>query len=192
EVDGTADLAPIAYTGGNPYGINVFLEQEVEEAKVRRSLQMIRDAGFGWIKQQVVWGEVEVPGKGQFVDQATGGESWRKYDRIVDLAAEYDLDVILRIDTSPAWARPGRSKLETPPTDDADYADFVGRVAARYQGRVHYYQIWNEPNIPFEWGDEAPDPVAYTHLLWLASERIHAVDPSAAVISAAMAPTTEL
>jgi hypothetical protein len=191
ESDDTADMVPIAHTGGNPYGINVFLEQEVEEVKVRRSLQMIRDAGFGWIKQQVVWAEVEAPGKGQFVDRATGGESWSKYDRIVDLAGEYGLDVILRVDTSPAWARPGRPKLETPPTDFEDYADFVGRLADRYRGRVRYYQVWNEPNIPFEWGGEAPDPVAYTHLLWLASQRIHAVDPGAAVISAAMAPTTE-
>src|SRR5687768_12361069 len=51
--DETADMVPIAHVGGNPYGINVFLEQEVEEAKIRRSLEMIRDAGFGWIKQQV-------------------------------------------------------------------------------------------------------------------------------------------
>src|SRR5437867_1900364 len=88
EGDETADMVPVAHTGGNPYGINVFLEQEVEEAKVRRSLEMIREAGFGWIKQQVVWGEVELPAKGEFVDRATGGERWRKYDRIVDLASE--------------------------------------------------------------------------------------------------------
>jgi hypothetical protein len=190
-IEDTADLAPIAHVGGNPYGINVFREQEVEESKVRRSLEMIRAAGFGWIKQQVVWGEVEVPTKGQFVDRATGGESWRKYDRIVDLAGEYGLDVILRVDTSPAWARPGQPKLETPPERYEDYADFIGRLAERYQGRVRYYQIWNEPNVPFEWGDRPPDPVAYTRLLWLASQRVHAVDPGAAVISAAMAPTTE-
>ena len=39
--DETADLAPVAYTGGNPYGINVFLEQEVEETKIRRSLETL-------------------------------------------------------------------------------------------------------------------------------------------------------
>ena len=38
------DLLPIANTEGNPYGINVFLEQEVEETKVRRSLE----SGFGF------------------------------------------------------------------------------------------------------------------------------------------------
>ena len=40
----TRPYTPMAYTGLNPYGVNTFLEQEVEEAKVRRSLQMIRDA----------------------------------------------------------------------------------------------------------------------------------------------------
>lgn len=190
-VGDTADLTPMPSVSGNPYGINVFLEQEVEAAKVQRSLDMVRDAGFGWIKQQLVWGEVEVPGKGQFVDQATGGESWRKYDRIVDLARERGLGVILRIDTSPAWARPGRAKLETPPDRFEDYGDFVASVAARYRGRVRYYQIWNEPNIPFEWGGDAPDAAAYTRLLWTASRRIREVDPEAAVISAALAPTTE-
>lgn len=29
----TADLEPMAHIGGSPYAINVFLEQEVEEAK---------------------------------------------------------------------------------------------------------------------------------------------------------------
>jgi hypothetical protein len=188
----TADLVPVRHVGGNPYGINVFLEQEVEETKLRQSLEMIHAAGFGWIKQQLVWAEVEVPTKGRFVDQATGRESWQKYDRIVDLAQQYGLGVILRIDTSPAWARPGTAKIETPPVFNADYGDFVARVADRYRGRVRYYQIWNEPNVPFEWGDEAPDAAAYTQMLRVAAYRIHQVDPDAVVISAAMAPTTEL
>lgn len=182
----TADLEPMAHIGGSPYAINVFLEQEVEEAKVRRSLELIKGAGFGWIKQQLVWAEVEAAGKGQFA--ASG---WAKYDRIVDLAREHGLDVILRIDTSPAWARPGNPKHETPPARFDDYGDFVASVAERYRGRVRHYQVWNEPNIPFEWGGAAPDAAAYTRLLWTARWRIRAADPDAVVISAAMAPTTE-
>ena len=48
----TADFAPMKYTDVNPFGINVFLEQEVEESKIRQSLQLIRDAGFHWIRQE--------------------------------------------------------------------------------------------------------------------------------------------
>jgi len=187
----TEDMVPMAHLGGNPYGINVFLDQEVEEGKLRRTLEMVHDAGFGWIKQELVWNDVERPSKGQFVDGATGGSSWAKYDHIVDWALRYDLDVIFRIDTSPAWARPGRDKIQTPPVDPNDYGDFVAAVALRYKGRVRAYQVWNEPNLPFEWGDTAPDAAAYTRLLRIAYQRIHAVDPDAIVLSAALAPTTE-
>ncbi|MBI3359985.1 MAG: hypothetical protein HY023_02630, partial [Chloroflexi bacterium] len=37
--------APIAHTGVNPFGINTFLQQEVEPAKRERQVQMIAEAG---------------------------------------------------------------------------------------------------------------------------------------------------
>ena len=184
----TADLVPIANADVRPYGINVFFEQEVEEAKIRRSMELIRAAGFGWIKQQVVWGEIEVPAKGQY---GQAGETWAKYDRIVRLANEYGLGVILRLDTSPSWARPDNLKLETPPYFDEDYADFVGTIVARYRGKVSHYQIWNEPNLAFEWGGGAPDPAGYVRLLRLANQRAKEVDPGSVIIAAALAPTIE-
>ena len=183
-----ADLVPIANADVKPYGINVFFEQEVEEAKIRRSMEMIRDAGFAWIKQQVVWGEVEVPAKGHY---GAAGETWAKYDRIVDLAQEYGLGVILRLDTSPQWARPGSAKLETPPDDYQDYGDFVYAVASRYRGKVRHYQIWNEPNLAFEWGGAPPDPAGYVRLLTIAYRRAKEADRDSVVLSAALAPTIE-
>lgn len=186
----TADMVPIAHTDENPYGINVFLEQEVEEEKVRRTLALIRAAGFRWIRQQVVWGEIEVPTKGQFRDRQ-GHDTWAKYDRIVDLATEYGLNIILRVDTSPPWARPGNPKLETPPADPEDYADFLETLIRRYRGRVRYYQIWNEPNLAFEWGGQPPDPAGYVRLLRTAYTRAKQVDPEVVIIAAALAPTVE-
>src|SRR3990172_8894571 len=41
----TADMEPVAYAGGNPFGVNTFFEQEVEEWKLRRSMELLRDAG---------------------------------------------------------------------------------------------------------------------------------------------------
>src|SRR5207245_7413799 len=73
--------------------------------------------------------------------------------------------------------------------NDADYWDFVTRAATRYKGRVAAYQIWNEPNLTSEWGHRPPDAAAYARLLRGATERIHAVDPSARVLMAALAPT---
>ncbi|MCL4534677.1 MAG: cellulase family glycosylhydrolase [Bacteroidetes bacterium] len=189
----TADLVPIAHTDVNPYGVNVFLNQEVEEAKIRRSLEMIRDGGFGWIKMQMLWSEIERPAKGRYEDEKVDGEtSWAKYDRVVDLAREYGLDLILRLDTSPDWARPGKSKIETPPDNYDDFGDFVYAVVSRYRGKVRYYQIWNEPNVKFEWGDEVPDAVAFTRLLRIAYQRAKQADPDCVIIAPALAPTIEV
>src|SRR5689334_17806149 len=65
----TAPLTPISDTGVNPYGVNTFLQQEVEPAKRERQVQMIADAGFHWIRQEFPWEDIEIAGRGDFVDR---------------------------------------------------------------------------------------------------------------------------
>ncbi len=174
----------------NGVGVNVFLEQEADLAKRRRSLQLLHDAGVGWIRQQLPWEQVEYAGKGIFDDVKFGGSNWDRFDSIVDDARALGIQVIFRIDTTPRWALPpGASDGMTPPVSDADYWDFVQAVADRYRGRVRAYQIWNEPNLDIEWGRRPPDPVGYARLLAGAAQRIRAADPNALVLMASLAPT---
>ena len=189
----TDDLAPIAETSVPPYAVNVFLDQEVQTANIERSLDMIKAAGFYFIKQELLWSDVERPAKGEYQDRLVPGKSsWANYDRIVNLAQQKGIQVIFRIDTTPTWARPpGVSKIETPPVNDQDFGDFVAAVVKRYKGRVHYYQIWNEPNLAFEWGNRVASPAEYVHLLRIAYIRAKEVDPSVVILSAALAPTVE-
>jgi hypothetical protein len=188
----TDDLAPIAYANVEPFAVNTFLDQEVTTENVTRELDLIHNAGFHFIKQELVWNDVERPQKGLYQDNAISGKSsWAKYDRIVDLAQQRGIEVIFRIDTSPDWARPGSDKIETPPNRFEDYGDFVATVVNRYRGRVHYYQIWNEPNWAFEWGDRVARPAEYVSLLRTAYVRAKAVDPSVVILSASLAPTIE-
>jgi polysaccharide biosynthesis protein PslG len=188
----TDDLAPIREDGLPPYAVNVFLDQEVQTANVVRSLDLIQAAGFRFIKQELLWSDVERPQKGAFEDAAVAGKSaWDKYDRIVDLAQQRGIQVIFRIDTSPAWARPGTTKIETPPENLDDYGDFVAAVVQRYKGRVRYYQFWNEPNWEFEWGGRVATPAEYTQMLRIAYARAKAVDPSVVILAAPLAPTIE-
>lgn len=192
----TADLVPVAHSGVNPYGVNTFLEQEVEEEKIRRTLEMIRDAGFGWIRQEFPWEDIEIHSKGDFTDRRTipNKSAWEKYDRIVDLAEEYGLEIIARLDQPPAWAMvqdkpPG--VIQAPPQNISDFGDFVFALVSRYRGKIRYWQIWNEPNLYVEWGSN-PDPAAYVQLLRVAYERAKQADPEAVILSAALAPTIEL
>jgi hypothetical protein len=187
---------PVAYAGLNPYGINTFLEQEVDDWKIHRSLRLISDAGFKWIRQEFPWEDIEIEGKGIFVDRRQGREisSWEKYDHIVELAEEYGIELIVRLDNPPAWSRAAGNEGGTlaPPDDYADYGDFVYAVVSRYKGQIKYYQIWNEPNIYPEWGEAPVDPEAYTELLKVGYTRAKEADPDVVILSAGLAPTTEV
>jgi len=187
---------PIAHAGVNPFGCNTFLQQEVEPWKREESLRLLREAGFRWIRQEFPWEDIEIHAQGDFTDCRHGGciSAWEKYDHIVDLADKYGIDIIARLSNPPAWSRhdgDGRGTF-APPDDLADFGDFVEAVVRRYQGRVRYYQIWNEPNIYPEWGEQPVDPVGYTALLREAYVRAKAVDPEVVIVSGALAPTIEL
>jgi hypothetical protein len=189
-VAATSPRAPVPAGAAPRVGANVFLEQEVEPDKRQRSLELLRQAGVSWIRQQLPWEQIEPLAKGQTIDPKFGASTWLKFDDIVERANALGLQVILRLDTSPRWALPPNAPDGLgPPVRDADYWDFVAQVASRYRGKVAAYQIWNEPNLNSEWGRRPPDAAAYARLLRGASERIHAVDPAAQVLLAAMAPT---
>jgi polysaccharide biosynthesis protein PslG len=193
-VSETAPMVPIEHTGLPPYGVNTFLEQEAEVAKVERSLALISDAGFSWIRQQFPWEDIEISAKDDFWDHKWNVSAWAKYDRIVDLAEQYDIEIIARLDNPPAWSRsmgdaPGWTMA--PPDDPDDFGDFVWAVVNRYKGRVRYYQIWNEPNIYPEWGDQPANPEAYAELLAIAYRRAKEADPNCVILAAGLAQNTE-
>ncbi len=158
------------------FGAQAFLWWRGEVAD--RDLGLLKDAGFRWVKQLFSWQDIEGAGKGQF--------DWSNADRVVDQVNKSGLKLIVRVSADPDkpfWAG-------TPPASTQHFADFVGALAKRYAGRIHAYQIWNEPNLAREWGNKQPDPAGYTRMLKAAYSAIKAADPNAIVISAGMAPTT--
>jgi len=140
-------------------------------------LNMAHHAGVSWVIQLVAWRDVE-PTPGELF--------WEYTDWLVRAAEYYGLELIMRLDHPPVWAV---SPDERIPVDLAAYADFVGRVAARYRGRVAAYAVWNEPNLTIEWVGQVPNPAGYVDLLCAAHASIRAADPQALVISAGLAPT---
>ena len=194
----TRPSLPIAHTHVSPYGINVFLEQEVEPEKRARSLELVAQAGFRWIRQQFPWEDIEIHGRGDFEDrrnpETTGAISaWDKYDDIVALAEQQGLRIFARLDNPPAWSRSDENAGDQAPPDELqDFVTYVTTVAERYRGRIHYWQVWNEPNIYPEWGNQDVDPEAYTQLLCRSYAALKAADPANVVVSGALAPTVAL
>jgi polysaccharide biosynthesis protein PslG len=186
----------ITYAGDNPFGVNVFLEQEADPAKRELAVQMAAAAGFRWLRQEFPWEDVEIHGRGDFEDRRHEPyrSAWDKYDHIVSLAEQYDMNLIVRLSNPPAWSRAGGDEVGSyaPPDDFEDFANFAQAVATRYQGRVRYYQLWNEPNIYPEWGNRPVSPEDYTALLKAGAMAVRQADPEAVVIAGALAATIDL
>lgn len=163
----------VAHQGVFGYGVNM--------ADLGKAY-LVRDLGFNWVKSYVNWETVEPePGVYRWVDP----------DNIVAAFEGYDVHILMRVHGSPAWARPADSFLSHPPDNPGDFARFMEALAARYQGQVAAYEIWNEPNLNYEWGYLEPDPAGYTALLQAAYRAVKAVDPAAIVISGGLATTGE-
>lgn len=163
------------------YGMQVFLYWQEEVAD--RDLDLVKEAGFRWVKQEIPWREVEGHAKGSW--------HWDIPDRVMDQIDSYGLKVIARLGSQPAWAAPNVPFPEVGPPDNLqDFYDYVYAVADRYKGRVEAYQIWNEPNLAREWGGRPPNPAEYVDLLKVGYQAVKDADPNAIVISAGMAPTT--
>jgi len=188
-----APETPMAHTGVNPFGVNTFLEQEVESEKVELALRMIHDAGFRWIRQEFPWEDIEHSARGDFWDYKWNKSAWDKYDRIVELANQYGVQIIARLDHPPAWTREDGNARGTrcPPDDFEDFGNFVYAVVGRYRGRIQHYQIWNEPNIYPEWGEQAVDAAGYVRLLQIAYRRAKEADPDCVILCAGLAQTVE-
>ena len=198
----TEPLAPVNHKSDIPYGINTFLQQEVERPKIEAMLAMIRDAGFVWLRQEFPWEDLEVDGRGQFKDsrQDRDGDGvfdtvdgWAKYDQIVDLAGAYGLRLLVRLSNPPGWSRADpEAGPFAPPDDLQDFVNYAVAIAERYRGRISHYQVWNEPNIYPEWGNAFVDPPRYVEMLCRTYEALKQVDPKIVVVSAAIAPTVSL
>jgi len=200
------DTEPFVYmpqADVNPFGVNTFLEQEVKPERRERQVREIAEAGFTWIRQQFPWEDIEHHAKGDFTDRRNdlNGDgipdtisAWDKYDSIVDLVEKYHLNMLVRLSAPPNWSQPPGTPDSSfaPPADFQDFVDFAVAVAARYRGRLRYYQIWNEPNLYPEWGEQTVNAEAYTDLLCRTYAALKAVDPQIVVVTGALGPTVDL
>ena len=182
--------APIIVTLGPPQkvvtinpkiGVHTRLTDEVEEWKIKRTLQMVREMGAPWIVEYFPWGYYE-PKKGVY--------NWAHPDTVVKHALNQGLTVIARLGFVPKWARPKDSIVSyLDPEHYDDFGDFVYAFVEHYRGKIRYIIIWNEPNIALEWGYRPVDPEAYTELLKVAYRRAKEADPEVQVLAGALAPT---
>jgi hypothetical protein len=138
---------------------------------------------------KVHWPQVEIE-KNRF--------DWRILDREVDLAEKHHVDLLMTYGFTPEWAsatpsgpaigrfHPGghaRGEVVGDIADLEDWRNYIRTQAQRYKGRIQYYEIWNEPNLPENRVIGTPE-----RMLVLAKEAyvtLKQVDPNIKVISPA-------
>lgn len=146
---------------------------------VPRTVSLVTEAGFGWVKQQVRWSDVE---------PVRGSPDWSQIDLIVAGANLVGAKILFSVVTAPGWSR-SDGKVDGPPDDYAQFGIFLTKLATRYLGKVHAYEVWNEQNFSREWGGGKIDAGKYVELLAIAYAALKAVDPNVVVISGALTPT---
>ena len=191
-----APNAAVQHADVNPFGVNVFLNEEAEPAKREQTVRLAAEAGFHWLRQEFPWQDIEIHGKGDFEDRRNppARSEWDKYEEVVALAEQYGMELIVRVSTPPAWSRARGEEVGAfaPPDNYADFGDFVYALVSRYRGRIRYYQLWNEPNIYPEWGSYPISPEQYTGLLKIGATRAREADPNVVIICGALASTIAL
>jgi hypothetical protein len=147
------------------------------------------EAGTGFTRIKLYWDIIQ-PG---------GPADWQP-SNVPDPLIEADLaagrEVIGLIVRTPAWARdpdhPGNDPDHPQAKDVPDmraWGRFVRRLVKQYQGRIHHWIIWNEPDV---WDPQHPGSTwngteqDYVALLKTAYLNIKAVDPAMKVYLAGL------
>ena len=144
--------------------------------------RLTKDAGFDWIKQQVVWFYTEPDQKGAY--------DWRELDKVVNAVREAGLKFLVSVVRAPNWAIGGRD--HGPPDNPADLTDFMQALASRYRGYVHAYEVWNEANLSREWGYGRLNAGEFVELLGAGYRGVRAGDPDAVVVGGALTPAGDV
>lgn len=169
---------PSQFAGKNLFGYGI----QVQGGDPAGEAGDIKGLGFGWVKIQVVWRELET---------SKGNINWGGLDNFVGAMNGSGIKVLLSVVKAPDWSRTqNKTPGEGPPDNMQDAADFMGAAAARYCNKgVGAIEVWNEENLDVEWHDKRGLTAAiYMDMLKRARNSIRTSCPDIIVVSGAPTP----
>jgi hypothetical protein len=168
--------SPAPSANASVYGISL----SADYLDVQRSLvafDLAHRAGAAWLRFSIDWEEVE-PQKGQF--------DWHVHDQLVTKARADQMNILGGLRYSTSWnnTRPPGDKSSVPathypPADYGAWARYVYLAVSRYKADIHYWEVWNEPDLQHFWCGTASQ---YAHLLAVAYDAIKRADPTAKIV----------
>ena len=164
------DLPPHRFAGDlrptSPFGINTALRPGAPDLEAR--LRLMQEAGIKWGRQDFTWRQIE---------REPGSYDWKAYDNLVEACRAHGLILFGNLAYAPSFHDPLTAE------GVKAYCAFAQAAVKRYQGKIDYWQIWNEPNGGFWKGT----PQQYALLLAAAGRAIHEANPEARVLGLNMA-----
>ena len=121
------------------------------------------------------------------IEPARGQYHWAFWDEFVRLATdEYHVRLIPYVCYTPRWNSAGNETnfWRQPPVDLAAFQDFMRQITRRYRGRIHSWEIWNEPDNPEYWEGTTAQ---FAELLQAGSAVVRQTDSSNIVVSGGLA-----
>jgi hypothetical protein len=149
-----------------------------------RMLDAARSTGASVVRAMIYWHRL-APLRPQAGEPPFDEPRLFELDELVAGTARRDMEVMLTIWGTPAWAN-GGERPNRPPSDLDDLREFSRALAARYPS-VRRYSVWNEPNLEqflapqFDAGGQSLAPQLYTSLYRAAYEGIKEGNPGALV-----------
>lgn len=139
--------------------------------------------GAHWAEYTLSWHDA---------NPSPGSYDWGNANNIMDRAG--GLNIIIRVMDTPDWARPGGTPTSYPPTNVANFTTFMQALTSHLTSRGEppaAFEIWNEPNLDYNWGNQCPDPTSYMRLVQAASNGVRSVNPNIKVVAGAVTTTAD-
>ena len=159
-------IVPVEQGDDSPFGINCFQFPERE-----------RELGVKYLRWE--FGH-------QLVEPEQGRFDWERYDKVVAEANAQNIRILGLISSTAKWnsTRPDAPDFYTyPPRDYEALRNWVSAVVNRYKSSIKYWEIWNEPDLPYAWNGSHADFVKVMKTIY---EAVKAADPEAKVAAMAL------
>ncbi len=174
---------------GTPFGMVATLGNRVHASEMATIVQLMKEAGVQWQREEIFWHEVQQTPGGPF--RWSGNEQgFYNYDMAIETQVRAGIQVLGLLDYNPAWF-----KGQNPSLDQwiDDWGNFVYNTVARYgrdRGWITHWELWNEPNLqPSGYESGLYTVEDYVRILQVGSAAAKAADPNATIVLGGLAPT---
>jgi hypothetical protein len=177
----------------------------------RLTVSRTQEAGFGWVKQQLVWANFEMtaeqcrrqgPGCFETTINGTTKYFWKnqldELERLLNDVRGSGLNILVSVVRAPDFYAAPQGIAPADPTRLRDFLQFL-TTHPQFRSKINAIEPWNEQNLSWEWGGarlwpNAPNAppqgvVDFLQLQKAAYQGVKSGDPAVLVVLPALTPT---